>query len=155
MSSHPLPDQAVTAGASPAPAAGPTAAGKANSVAPRQANAGAAGGQAGPSGTAANGEKQAERAKGDRHTGKCDGGGGGGAAAEPGKVQAKGKAEKSKTHKPAKAQLVNPSPSPLSYDKVFVFRKPPGNYMPYCNLPAASQSALTHLFGDLRPPSYC
>lgn len=75
--------------------------GQANSASLGQA----AGGQAGPRATAANGEKKAERAKGDRHIGKYDGGGGGGAAAaEADKGKGKGRAEK--TQKPARAQLV-------------------------------------------------
>ena len=79
-----------------------TAAGQANSASLGQA----AGGQAEPSASAANGEKKAEWAKRDRHTGKSDGGGGGAAAAEAGKGKAKANPEKSKTHRAAKAQLV-------------------------------------------------
>ena len=84
----------------PATPAGPVSAGQTNVAPTGQAGVGAAGGQAGPSATAAH-EEKAERAEGDSHTGKS--GGGGAAAAEAGK----GKAEKSKSHRAAKAQLVN------------------------------------------------
>ena len=109
----PLPDQAAIAEASPGLAASPPAVGQASCVPLGQAGGGPAAGQAGPSATAANGEK-AEQTKGDSHTGKS--GGGGAAAAEAGK----GKVEKSKSKKAAKAQLVNPSPNCSLVDSMFV-----------------------------------
>ena len=135
VSGDAVPDQAVTAETTSDPAAGPVSAGQTNVAPTGQAGVGAAGGQAGPSATAAH-EEKAERAEGDSHTGKS--GGGGAAAAEGGK----GKAEKSKSRRAAKAQLVNPSRNCSLIDSVFVSR-PPDKCMSYRELPAASQSPVT------------